>query len=227
MSVKIPSGFSLREGERPIWYGRRSFKSIIGYIIGGLVYMIVGLVLLFFGSRLAARGELLQPGAPPFLQGGGLAAVGWFIAFIGILFILAAIIRFIRAPLRVVGTEYFITNLRTYVKYGIVGRRVIEIQNEWITDASVLQPSLGRALNYGNVIISTPGRAGGAVVMLGVSDPMRVKEIIYDILDRNKKVKEIEERIREIEHEHELGRITDEKYRELKSKYEEELKKYM
>jgi hypothetical protein len=38
---------------------------------------------------------------------------------------------------------------------------------------------------------------------------------------------EIEERIHEIEHEHELGRITDEKYRELKSKYEEELKKYM
>ena len=63
--------------------------------------------------------------------------------------------------------------------------------------------------------------------MVGVSDPMRVKQVISDVLDRNKKVKEIEERIRKIEHEHELGRITDEKYRELKSKYEEELKKYM
>jgi len=200
LSVKVPSGFSLREGERPIWYGRRSFKSVIGYII-------VGLLFLFFG--------------------GGLAAVGGVAAGFGVLLILIAIILFIIAYLQVVATEYFITNLRTYVKYGLVGRRVIEVQNEWITDASVLQPSLGRALNYGNVIISTPGRAGGAVVMLGVSDPMRVKEIIYDILDRNKKVKEIEERIREIEHEHELGRITDEKYRELKSKYEEELKKYM
>jgi len=200
LSVKVPSGFSLREGERPIWYSRRSFKSVIGYII-------VGLVLLFFG--------------------GGLAAVGGVAAGFGVLLILVAIILFIIAPLRVVATEYFITNLRTYVKYGLVGRRVIEVQNEWITDASVSQSFFGRALNYGNVVISTPGRAWGAVVMVGVSDPMRVKQIINDVLDRNKKVKEIEERIREIEHEHELGRITDEKYRELKSKYEEELKKYM
>jgi uncharacterized membrane protein YdbT with pleckstrin-like domain len=198
--VKVPSGFSLREGERPIWYGRRSFKSVIGYII-------VGLVLLFFG--------------------GGLAAVGGVAAGFGVLLILIAIIFFIIAPLRVVATEYFITNLRTYVKYGLVGRRVIEIQNQWITNASVSQSFLGRALNYGNVVISTPGRAWGAVVMVGVSDPMRVKQVINDVLDRNKKVKEIEERIREIEHEHEIGRITDEKYRELKSKYEEELKKYM
>jgi len=200
LSVKVPSGFSLREGERPIWYGRRSFKSVIGYII-------VGLLLLFFG--------------------GGLAAVGGVAAGFGVLLILIAIILFIIAPLRVVATEYFITNLRTYVKYGLVGRRVIEVQNEWITDASVSQSFFGRALNYGNVVISTPGRAWGAVVMVGVSDPMRVKQVINDVLDRNKKVKEIEERIREIEHEYELGRITDEKYRELKSKYEEELKKYM
>ncbi|NAZ32027.1 MAG: PH domain-containing protein [Acidilobus sp.] len=200
MSVKVPSGFSLREGERPIWYGRRSFKSVIGYII-------VGLVLLFFG--------------------GGLAAVGGAATGFGVLLILIAIILFIIAPLQVVATEYFITNLRTYVKYGLVSRRVIEVQNEWITDASVSQSFFGRALNYGNVVISTPGRAWGAVAMIGVSDPMRVKQVINDVLDRNKKVKEIEERIREIEHEHELGRITDEKYRELKSKYEEELKKYM
>ena len=200
MSVKVPSGFSLREGERPIWYGRRSFKSVIGYII-------VGLLFLFFG--------------------GGLAAVRGVAAGFGVLLILVAIILFIIAPLRVVATEYFITNLRTYVKYGLVGRRVIEVQNEWITDASVSQSFFGRALNYGNVVISTPGRAWGAVVMVGVSDPMRIKQVINDVLDRNKKVKEIEERIREIEHEYELGRITDEKYRELKSKYEEELKKYM
>jgi len=200
LSVKVPSGFSLREGERPIWYGRRSFKSVIGYII-------VGLLFLFFG--------------------GGLAAVGGVAAGFGVLLILIAIIFFIIAPLQVVATEYFITNLRTYVKYGLVGRRVIEVQNEWITDASVSQSFFGRALNYGNVVISTPGRAWGAVAMIGVSDPMRVKQVINDVLDRNKKVKEIEERIREIEHEHELGRITDEKYQELKSKYEEELKKYM
>ena len=53
------------------------------------------------------------------------------------------------------------------------------------------------------------------------------RQVLLDAVDRRKKVKEIEERIHEIEHDHELGRITEEKYRELKSKYEEELKKYM
>ena len=66
--MRVPSGFSLREGERPIWYGRRSFKSVIGYII-------VGLVLLLFG--------------------GGLAAVGGVAAGFGVLLILVAIILFI------------------------------------------------------------------------------------------------------------------------------------
>jgi len=142
---------------------------------------------------------------------------------IGGVLLLIAIILLILAHRKVATTEYFITNLRTYVRYGSI---VTELENESITYVGVLQSALGRLMNYGNVIISTPGRAG-AVTMVGVSDPMRVRQVLLDAVDRRKKVKEIEERIREIEHEHELGRITEEKYRELKSKYEEELKKYM
>ncbi|MCI4456265.1 MAG: hypothetical protein JHC23_06060 [Sulfolobus sp.] len=44
MSVKIPSDFSLREGERPVWYGRRSFKSVVGYTIPGIVLLIFRLI---------------------------------------------------------------------------------------------------------------------------------------------------------------------------------------
>jgi hypothetical protein len=135
--------------------------------------------------------------------------------------LLIAIILLILAHRKVATAEYFITNLRTYVRYGSI---VTELENESITYVGVLQSALGRLMNYGNVIISTPGRAG-AVTMVGVSDPMRVRQVLLDAVDRHKKMKEIEERIREIEHE--LGRITEEKYRELKSKYEEELKKYM
>ena len=203
MSVKIPSDFSLREGERPIWYGRRSFRTVIGYTIPGIV-------LLIFGGLSVA--EAVWP--PP-----GIVTLG----IIGGVLLLIAIILLILAHRKVATTEYFITNLRTYVRYGLI---VTELENESITYVGVLQSALGRLMNYGNVIISTPGRAG-AVTMVGVSDPMRVRQVLLDAVDRRKKVKEIEERIREIEHEHELGRITDEKYRELKSKYEEELKKYM
>jgi len=201
LSVKIPSDFSLREGERPVWYGRRSFKSVVGYTIPGIVLLIFG------GFWVTAA------------IGCGLVTYG----IIGGVLLLIAIILLILAHRKVATTEYFITNLRTYVRYGSI---VTELENESITYVGVLQSALGRLMNYGNVIISTPGRAG-AVTMVGVSDPMRVRQVLLDAVDRRKKVKEIEERIREIEHEHELGRITEEKYRELKSKYEEELKKYM
>jgi hypothetical protein len=75
-------------------------------------YIIVGLVLLLFGD--------------------GLAAVGGAATGFGVLLILVAIIihTLHNSSPQVVATEYFITNLRTYVKYGLVGRRVIEVQNE-------------------------------------------------------------------------------------------------
>jgi len=44
LSVKIPSDFSLREGERPIWYDRRSFKSVVSYTIPGIVLLIFRLI---------------------------------------------------------------------------------------------------------------------------------------------------------------------------------------
>ncbi|MFP3321261.1 MAG: PH domain-containing protein [Acidilobus sp.] len=77
--------------------------------------------------------------------------------------LLIAIILLILAHRKVTTTEYFITNLRTYVRYSSI---VTELENESITYVGVLQSALGRLMNYGNVIISTPGRAG-AVTMVG------------------------------------------------------------
>jgi len=133
LSVKIPSDFSLREGERPVWYGRRSFKSVVGYTIPGIVLLIFGGFWVMIGL-----------GFVPF-------------EIIGGVLLLIAIILLILAHRKVATTEYFITNLRTYVRYGSI---VTELENESITYVGVLQSALGRLMNYGNVIISTPGRAG-------------------------------------------------------------------
>jgi|GEM_PF-4570458 len=54
-----------------------------------------------------------------------------------------------------------------------------------------------------------------------VSDPTHVKTLLEETLQRAEKVKEVR-----LEEEHDFGRISDEKYRELKAKYEEELRKY-
>ena len=179
MTVNIPSGFTLMEGERPYWYGRLSWKANWLLILLGLLTIIFGLGIIFF-----------------------------IIAF-----------------LRVKSTEYFITSHRMYTKYGLIGRRVFEIKNEWITSVIVRQGFVSRILNYGDLVFSTPGQYAGSVAMIGVSDPMHVRTIVEDVLRRFKEIKNIQEDLRALEKEYEFGRISKEKYEELKKNYEEKLKR--
>jgi len=197
MSVRVPSGLTLVEGEKPYWYGRRSFKSMPGSIILGLILLLLGL---------------------PMLPAGGDAAG------LGIIFIIIAIILLLRVYLAVRNSEYFISSHRVYVKYGTFSKTSHEIKNEWITSVAVHQGSLGRALNYGDVVISVPGYIG-TVVMFGVSDPLRVKALLDDVLRRFKEAQKIQEELKTLEREYMYGRIPKERYEELKKKYEEELKK--
>jgi uncharacterized membrane protein YdbT with pleckstrin-like domain len=198
MSVKVPSGVVLVEGEKPYWYGRRSFKSVLGSTIFGLILLFLGLLM---------------------LAGEGFAVV------IGFILTIIAIILLLRAILAIVGSEYFVSSHRVFVKYGIISRRVFEIRNEWITSAGVKQGLMGRALNYGDIIISVPGHYLGTVAMFGVSDPLHVKAVIDDVLRRFREALKIQEELRILEREYTYGRIPKEKYEELKKKYEEELKK--
>jgi uncharacterized membrane protein YdbT with pleckstrin-like domain len=181
-AVKVPAGFSLLEGERPVWSGRRSWKSQwLLILLGVLTIFIYGLGILFF----------------------------------------------IIAYLSIISTEYFVTNRRIYIKYGIIRRTVFELRNEWITSYTVAQGIIGRMLNYGHVIISTPGYYTGTAMMKDVSDPMHIRTILEENLRKAKEIKELEEKLRKLEEEHDLGRISDEKYAELKRKYEEELKRFL
>jgi DNA-binding Lrp family transcriptional regulator len=111
-----------------------------------------------------------------------------------------------------------------YTKYGLIGRRVFEIRNEWITSVIARQGFISRILNYGDLVYSTPGQYAGSVAMIGVSDPMHVRTIVEDVLRRFKEMKNIQEDLRVLEKEYEFGRISREKYEELKKKYEEKLK---
>jgi uncharacterized membrane protein YdbT with pleckstrin-like domain len=181
-AVKVPAGFSLLEGERPVWRGRRSWKSQWFLILLG------ALTLIFFG--------------------------------LGLLFLLIAY-------LRVISTEYFVTNRRVYVKYGVIGRAVFELKNEWITSIVVTQGFIQRLLNYGNIIISTPGYYTGTTMMKDVSDPMHVRTMLEEVLRKAKEEREIMEKLKRLEEEYAFGRIPSEKYLELKRKYEEELKRFM
>lgn len=154
-----------------------------------------------------------------------IAGIATAAIYVGIFLILIAIILFVVAAVRVRSTEYFVTSHRVFTKYGIGSRKVFEIKNDWITGAMVKQGFIARSLNYGDIIISTPGQYAGSVVMKGVSDPMHVRTIVEEALRKYKEMKEVEEDLRALEKEYEYGRIDKAKYEELKAKYEENLRK--
>ena len=105
----------------------------------------------------------------------------WFLLLLGILtiwFFLIGLIFFLIAALEVYASEYFVSNKRVFIKYGIISRRIFDIKVEWVTNFVISQSIVGRILNYGHLVVSTPGEFGGASVMRGVTDPFYVKTII-------------------------------------------------
>ena len=175
-------------------------------------------------------GFTLVKGEIPYWYGKLSWKANWLLILLGLLTIWIyglGIIFFIIAYLRRLATEYFVTSNRIYVKYGIISRKTFEIKNEWITGTMLKQGFFGRLFNYGDVIISTPGQYAGSVIMIGVSDPMHIRTFIEEVLRKFKERQRILEDIKMLEREYELGRITKEKYEELKRRYEEKLKKLM
>jgi hypothetical protein len=206
MSIKIPAGFSLIEGEKPVWHGRMSWKANWPLILFSMFWWATAifiLVTLPFRSLPAS-----------FLDSIYIFGLG------------PGLLSLVLAWLNVISSEYFITNRRVYVKYGIISRKTWDLKWEWITNYFVQQGLIARILNYGDIVISTPGVGAGAAKMMGVSDPMHIKTILEETLLNFGKAKEIEASLRRLEEEYLFGRVTKEKYEEIKAKYEETLKKY-
>jgi hypothetical protein len=248
MSVKVPSDLVLIEGERPYWYGRRSLKSLLIPFILSLILLLLGagitiaaatvpqtyitpaiIVLIFFIIPIIAitlRSVLMLVLLILLLPSIHVLTL-LNPSTAGALFIIIAFVVILNIVLAIVSTEYFISSHRVYVKYGIIARRVFEIKNEWITTAAVRQGVIGRMLNYGDLLISVPGHYLGSVAMYAVSDPLHVKAIVDDTLRRFKEAQKIIEELKILEREYDYGRISKEKYEELKKKYEEEIKKIL
>ena len=126
----------------------------------------------------------LSDGETPIWSGHMSWASQWALILIGIIFIITiigiiiSIILFIGAVINVETSEYFVSNRRVYMKYGLISRVANDLKLEWITNVTISQGFVGRILNFGNVIIATPGTHTGTSPFVGVSDPMKVRGII-------------------------------------------------
>jgi hypothetical protein len=141
--------------------------------------------------------------------------------------IILSIIFVILAWINVTTSEYFVSNKRIYLKHGLISRVAIDFKKlDWITNTAIVQDFFGRILNFGNVLIATPGTYIGTSMFRGVSDPMKIKVIIENRIICHKKIVEISDSLRRITDEYKMGRLDVSLYNSLKIEYENEIIKY-
>ncbi len=135
----MPKGLNLEESEKPVWYGRMSWKA------NWFLILLAILTIWFFG--------------------------------LGLIFLLLGL-------LRVKSTEYFISDKRIFVRYGLFKKTVLQIRNEWISSYLISQSFFGKIFNYGRVWVSTPGYFSGVTVIKNVSNPNFFKIVLERLLEK-------------------------------------------
>jgi hypothetical protein len=141
--------------------------------------------------------------------------------FIGALIFLAVVVL-------INSNEYFISNKRIYAQFNnpIGGNnQSFDIKLNKIQGIIIQQDSLGKTLNYGDIVFKTTGGHYDLIKFVNVSNPVFSKGLLQNIINNNLKKEKILQKLEDIEKEYEFGRISKEKYLQLKSKYEEELKR--
>jgi uncharacterized membrane protein YdbT with pleckstrin-like domain len=199
--VRFPRFLEPVQGEKSIWYGRRSVKCMLGPLI---TFFLLLLLTVALGS-----------GPPP------AQAVAGFLAIIDVVILIILIINMIR----ILSTEYFISNYRVFVRYGIIRREIYEVRHEWISNYTIRQGFMDRLLNRGDLVIGTPGHYKGYVEMRCVSNPIALKDLLENVLQKYRRWEDVRNRLRRLEEEFEFGRVDQARYTELKNKYQEELEK--
>ena len=71
--------------------------------------------------------------------------------------VIIALVSFVRALLRRLGSEFMLTNKRVVLRQGIISRKTVEIILAKCEGVSVDQSILGRILGFGTLVVTTGG----------------------------------------------------------------------
>jgi uncharacterized membrane protein YdbT with pleckstrin-like domain len=143
-----PMSFAPSQGERIIFQGHPSWRSILAFYLKGLlIAIVIALVAKLFGE-------------------------GFFTVFVILVvaFGLTIVIGFVRR----VATVYTITNRRLNIKRGIIARDIQETRLERVQNVSYSQTAFQRMLNVGDVDFDTASDTENTFVFAGVDDPQYV-----------------------------------------------------
>ncbi|MCI4363226.1 MAG: PH domain-containing protein [Thermoplasmata archaeon] len=191
-SAALPGSFPreyIGTGETVIYETR---PSLVPYILGGIAYLIFGLIIT---SAVAAS------------VAGGANAAG-AIGFVIFLFIVLPVISILIGYLRWTRTSYAITDKRALMSTGIFSRALTDCAHNKVQNVSLRQGVFDRLFGYGHIIFATAGinstraadviKAGG-VFWLGVKDPVTTRRFVHEVteyLARQQKISDYQDMAR-------------------------------
>ena len=149
----------LEPGERTIYEGHPSWRSIISYYLKGLLVAVVAGAIAAGVTRIADDE----------VKWGWVAAV--FAVVFGIV-VLAGLIRRI-------STTYTITTVRLHIKRGIIARRVQQTSLDRVQNVNTNQSVIDRVLQVGRVDFDTAGSEDYEFAFVGVNDPEDVVRAVH------------------------------------------------
>ena len=148
----------LHPGERVLYEGHPSWRSILGFYIQGIL--------------LTAAIALIVALVTGLGDGGADTGLVTIVALVGVA--LTILIGFIRR----VATNYTITDRRLHIKRGIVSRTIQETRLERVQNVNYQQSVIQRMLQVGDVDFDTAAGDDYNFVFTGVDDPADVVHMV-------------------------------------------------
>lgn len=152
-----PSWVTLTEGERLVWSGHPSLRSVGGTFVVGLVLITAGIVVGIFFEEIIRLLSLVPIGLGLFIAG-------------------ATYVNYR-------SVQYVLTTEEVYKKTGLISRNVVNIRLDRIQNTSYAQSLPERFLGYGHIQIDTAGTGGSDITFASTPKPEYVNGLITEHLD--------------------------------------------
>ncbi|WP_049915301.1 PH domain-containing protein [Natrialba taiwanensis] len=164
-NVENADWLHLMEDENVQWSGRPSRFTILFAIVGGLLFVLGGIVgTLMLLSVLDGQELPVWVGFLPLV-----------LAVVGVVIVGKTYLEWIRLL-------YVITDEEIYVKHGLISRDVTQIRLDRVQNTSFDQTILERMLSFGDVRIYTAGTSTEDLTFRDVPDPEQIKSTLTQLL---------------------------------------------
>jgi uncharacterized membrane protein YdbT with pleckstrin-like domain len=147
----------VQPGERVIFTGHPSWRSILGFYIKGIALVILG-------AAVAALVTLISDKVDWTISGGAAAAILVIVVLVGLI--------------KRVTTTYTITDRRLHIRKGVFTRETMDTRLERVQNVNTRQTILERLLRVGTVDFDTAGTEDSDFAFVGVSSPRKVVEAV-------------------------------------------------